>query len=195
MVPDLPGLGGLDVGDGALLEVDVEPQEMEVVHRLQFDWVAEKVGMDERLNGWVGQELFIVDNETVVDVAVVGEMKSSVVEEVVVQLVPRVFNEGDSNVAEGRGELGANPSSPDLFVGVVAGPENAGVECICHNGCDVCGVNSALRRMAAVVLADVRVVERIARGFRVDGQGVGIILALPLLNEGVDSIDQAVLWD
>ena len=51
MVPDFPGLGGLYVGDGALLEVNVEPQEVEVFHRLQFDGIAEKVVVDEGLNG------------------------------------------------------------------------------------------------------------------------------------------------
>ena len=32
---------------------------------------------------------------------------------------------------------GANPSSSDLFVGVVASPENACVEGKCHDGGDV----------------------------------------------------------
>ena len=51
MVPDFPGLGGLYVGDGALLEVNVEPQKVEVFHRLQFDGIAEKVVVDEGLDG------------------------------------------------------------------------------------------------------------------------------------------------
>ena len=53
MVPDFPGLGGLYVGDGTLLEVNVEPQEVEVLHRLQFDGIAEKVVVDEGLDGVV----------------------------------------------------------------------------------------------------------------------------------------------
>ena len=106
-----------------------------------------------------------------------------------------MFDEGDSNIAKGGGELGANPSPPDLLVSVVACPENASVECICHNGCDVGGVNSTLGRVASMVLADVGVVKRVASGFGVDGQGMGVILALPLLNKALNSIDQAVLWD
>ena len=51
VVPDFPGLGGLYVGDGTLLEVDVETEEVEVVHRLQFDGIAEKVVVDEGLDG------------------------------------------------------------------------------------------------------------------------------------------------
>ena len=84
MVPDFPGLCGLDVGDGTLLEVDVEPQKVEVVHRLQFDGVAEKVVVDEGLNGGMGEEVFVVDNETVVDIAVVSKVESSVLKEIVV---------------------------------------------------------------------------------------------------------------
>ena len=57
MVPDFPGLGGLYVGDGTLLEVNVEPQEVEVLHCLQFDGIAEKVELfrrsDEGLDGVV----------------------------------------------------------------------------------------------------------------------------------------------
>ena len=48
-----PGLGGLDVGDGALEEVNVEAQEVEVIHCFKFDGVAEKVVVDEGLDGWV----------------------------------------------------------------------------------------------------------------------------------------------
>ena len=51
MVPDFPGLGGLHVGDGALLEVNVEAQKVEVIHRFQFDGIAEKVVVDEGLDG------------------------------------------------------------------------------------------------------------------------------------------------
>ena len=86
-------------------------------------------------------------------------MEGGVLEKVVVELVPRAFNEGDGDVAEGRRELGANPSPSDLFVGAIACPENAGVECKGHNGCDVRGVEGALCRMFCVVSADVGVME------------------------------------
>ena len=52
-------------------------------------------------------------------------------------LMPGVFYEGDGDIAKGWRELGANPSSSDLFVGVVASPENACVEGKCHDGGDV----------------------------------------------------------
>ena len=43
MVPDFPGLGGLHVGDSSLLKVNVEAQEMVVIHGFQFDGIAEKL--------------------------------------------------------------------------------------------------------------------------------------------------------
>ena len=48
---------------------------------------------------------------------------------IVVNLLSRVLIQCDGNVAEGRRKLGANPSPLDLFVGVVACPENTSVEC------------------------------------------------------------------
>ena len=68
--------------------------------------------------------MFVVHDETVVNVSVVSKVEGCVLEEVVVELVPGVLNEGDCNIANGRRELGANPSPSDLFVGVVACPEN-----------------------------------------------------------------------
>ena len=112
---------------------------MKVIHCFEFHWIAEKVVVDEGLDGWVGKEVFVVNDETVVDVPVVCEVESSVLEKVVVELMPRVFNEGNGNVAKGRRELGANPSPSNLFVGVVACPENAGVECKSNDGRDVRG--------------------------------------------------------
>ena len=53
MVPDFPGLCGLDVGDGSLWEVNVEAQEVKVVHCFQFDWITEKVAVDEGLDFWM----------------------------------------------------------------------------------------------------------------------------------------------
>ena len=136
-----------------------------------------------------------MDNETVVHVAIVREVEGSALKEIVVKLMPGVFNEGDGNVAKGWGELGANPSSPHLLVGVVACPENASVKCICHNGCNVRSVDGALCRASSVVPADVGVVERVAGGFGVNSKRVGVVLALPLLDEGVDCVNQAMLWN
>ena len=62
------------VGDGALLEVNVETQEVKVIHRFKFDWVSKEVVVDKGLNGGVAEEVLIVDNETVVDIAVVGKV-------------------------------------------------------------------------------------------------------------------------
>ena len=64
----------MHVGDGALWEVDVETQEMEVLHRFEFHWVAKEVVVDEGLNGWMVEEMFVVDNETVVDISIVSEV-------------------------------------------------------------------------------------------------------------------------
>ena len=134
-----------------------------------------------------------MDNEAVVHVAIVREVESRVLKEVVAKLMPGVFNEGDGNVAKGWGELGANPSSPNLLVGVVACPENASVKCICHNGCNVCRVDGALCRVATVVPADVGMVKRVAGSFGVNSKSVGVVLALPLLDKGVDCINEATL--
>ena len=87
-------------------------------------------------------------------------------------LVPGVFNECDGDIAKGWRELGANPSSSDLLVGVIASPENAGVECIGNNGGDVGGLDGALRGMFLVVSADVGVVEGVAGGVNVHCAGV-----------------------
>ena len=103
-----------------------------------------------------------------------------------------MFNEANGDVAEGRRELGANPSPSDLFVGVFACPENAGVECKGNDGCDVGGVEGALCRMSCVVSADVGEVEGVASGFGVHRQGVCSILALPLLDHRMDGINKTV---
>ena len=101
-------------------------------------------------------------------------------------LVPGVFNECNGYIAEGWRELGANPSSSDLLVGVVASPENAGVECKGHDGGDVGCLDGALCGMLAVVSADVGVVE---------GDSVGGLLLLPVVNHRVNSINESVLGD
>ena len=64
----------MHVGDGALWEVDVETEEMEILHRFEFRWVAKEVVVDEGLNGWMVEEMFVVDNETVVDISIVREV-------------------------------------------------------------------------------------------------------------------------
>ena len=195
MVPDFSGLGGLDVGDSSLCEVNVEAQEVEVIHCFKFDWVAEKVVVDEGLNGWVGEKLFVVHDEAIVNIPVVCEVESSVLEKVVVKLVPRMFNEGNGDVAEGRRELGANPSPSNLFVGVVACLENTGAECKGDNGCDVRGVQGTLCGMFGVMSTNMGVVEGVASGFGVDRESVCIGLALPLLDHRMDGVKESVLGD
>ena len=110
-------------------------------------------------------------------------------------LVPGMFDESDSNVAKGWRELGANPSPSDLLVGVVACPENASVESEGDHGSDVSSVECALRRMLWMVSADMAAVERVATTLGVDGEGVGRLLCLPLLDQGVYGVNEAVLWD
>ena len=46
-------------------------------------------------------------DETVVHITVVGEVQVCVVEKVVVELMPGMFDECDSNIAKGRRELGS----------------------------------------------------------------------------------------
>ena len=68
--------------------------------------------------------------------------------------------------------MGANPSSSDLLVGVVASPENAGVECKGHDGGDVGCLDGALCGVLAMVSADVRMVEGVAGGLDIHCEGV-----------------------
>ena len=112
---------------------------------------------------------------------------------VVVELAPRVLDQGDGNVAKGRRELGANPSPSNLLVCVVACPENTSVQCKGDNGSDVGRVKGTLCGMFCVVPANMGMMERIAGGFGVHGQGVCGMLRWPLLDHGVDRIDEAVL--
>ena len=62
---------------------------------LKFHWVTKEVVMDKGLNGWVLEEMFVVDDEPVVNISVVCKVYVSVLEEVVVDLVPGVFDESD----------------------------------------------------------------------------------------------------
>ena len=55
--------------------------------------------MDKGLNGWVVEEVFVVDDESVVNVSVVCEVQVGMLEEIVVDLVAGVFDEGDGYVA------------------------------------------------------------------------------------------------
>ena len=48
--------------------------------------------------------------------------------------------------------------------------------------------------MFGVVPANIGVMERIACGLGVHGQSVGGLLSLPLLDQRVDCINEAVLW-
>ena len=74
-------------------------------------------------------------------------------------------------------------------------PENAGVECKGDNGGDVGGVDCALCGMSLVVTPNVGVVTGVACGLGVDGDGVGGLLVVPFLNEGMGGINQTVLGD
>ena len=156
----------MNVGDGALWKVYVEAQKVEVVNWLKFDWVAKKVVVDKCL--------LIVYDEAVVHVTVVGKVEICVLKEVVVDLVPGVLDQSDSEVAEGRRELGANPGPSDLLVCIVACPENASVERKGDNGSDVRCVKSPLGGVLGVMSANVGVMKRVACGLGVDCQGVCI---------------------
>ena len=89
----------MHVGDGALWEVDVETEEMKILHRFEFHRVAKEIVVDEGLDSRVLKEMFVVDNEAVVDIAIVSKVEVCVLKEVVVDLMPGVLNEGDGNVA------------------------------------------------------------------------------------------------
>ena len=53
MVPDFPGLCGLHVCDGSLLEVNGEAEEMKIIHGFKLDRVAEKVVVNKGLDAWM----------------------------------------------------------------------------------------------------------------------------------------------
>ena len=60
---------------------------MVVFNCLKLHWVAKKVVVNESLDGWVGEELLVAHDETVVHITVVGKVESSVLKEVVVELM------------------------------------------------------------------------------------------------------------
>ena len=76
---------------------------MEVLDGLELNGVAEEILVDECLDGRVGEEVFVVGDETVVHIAVVVEMEVSVVEKVVVELLPSMFNESDGKLQRAGG--------------------------------------------------------------------------------------------
>ena len=80
-------------------EVDVETEEMKILHRFEFNWVAKEIVVDEGLDSRVLKEMFVVDNEAVVDISIVSKVEVCVLKEVVVDLMPGVLNEGDGNIA------------------------------------------------------------------------------------------------
>ena len=55
------------------------PQEVKVIDGFQFHWVPEEIVVDEGLNGWVVEEVFIVDNEAV-NVTVVSKVQVCVLQ-------------------------------------------------------------------------------------------------------------------
>ena len=55
-------------------EVDVETEEMKILHRFKFHRVAKEIVVDEGLDSRVLEEMFVVDNETVVDISIVREV-------------------------------------------------------------------------------------------------------------------------
>ena len=89
----------MHVGDSALWEVDVETEEMKILHRFEFHRVAKEIVVDKGLDSRVLKEMFVVDNEAVVNIAIVSKVEVCVLKEVVVYLMPGVLNEGDNNVA------------------------------------------------------------------------------------------------
>lgn len=75
----------------------------------------------------MAQERVVVSDEAVVHIVVVGEVEVRV--KVVVELVPRVFDEGDGYVAEGvrvgtQSQLHEFAGRCDIAIAVIAGPEN-----------------------------------------------------------------------
>ena len=80
-------------------EVDVETEEMKILHRFEFHRVAKEIVVDKGLDSRVLKEMFVVDNETVVNIAIVSKVEVCVLKEVVVDLMPGMLNEGDGNIA------------------------------------------------------------------------------------------------
>ena len=111
--------------------------------------------VNEGLDRRVLKEMFVVDNEAVVDIAIVSKVEGGMLKEVVVDLMPGMLNQGDGNVAQGWRELGSNPGPSDLFVSIVASPENACVEGESHDGGNVGCLDGALGGVFLMVSANV----------------------------------------
>ena len=77
----------------------METEEMKIFHRFEFNWVAKEIVVDEGLDSRVLKEMFVVDNEAVVDISIVSKVEVCVLKEVVVDLMPGMLNEGDGNIA------------------------------------------------------------------------------------------------
>ena len=71
-------------------KVNVESQEVKVFHSFQLDGITKEIVVDESLDGWMGEEMFVVHNEAVVNIPVVREMEGCVLKKIVVELMPRV---------------------------------------------------------------------------------------------------------
>ena len=56
-------------------------------------------------------------------------------------------------------------------------------------------MDGALCGVASVVSANVGVMEGIAGSFGVHCQSRGVVLGLPLLNQGMNGVNETVLWD
>ena len=69
-------------------EVNVETEEMKILHRFKFHRVAKEIVVDEGLDSRVLEEIFVVDNETVVDISIASKVEVCVLKEVVVDLMP-----------------------------------------------------------------------------------------------------------
>ena len=82
--------------------------------RVPVPRVAIEVRVDQRLDGEVLEESAVECNEAIVHIPVVEEMDLGVVCQRVVKLVPGMFDEGDGDIAQGGGELRANPGSSNL---------------------------------------------------------------------------------
>ena len=72
---------------------------MHVFHGFQFHWVAIEVRVNQSLDGKVLEEGTVECDQAIVHVPVVDEMDLGVVCQGVVELMPRVFDEGDGDIA------------------------------------------------------------------------------------------------
>ena len=107
--------------------------------------------------------------------------------------MPRVPDEGDSDIAKRKGELGSNPGPLYLIEICGTRSENACVKCEYHDGSNVVSVDGALSGVASVVLANVGELEGIACGLNISGDGGGVKGEVPFGNKALDCINQSIL--